>query len=56
MFTDVFEEFLGHGIFVVDGEQWRQQRKTASFMFSHAKLTQYMYQTCQYRETSETSW
>ncbi|CAA7050728.1 unnamed protein product [Microthlaspi erraticum] len=27
-------DLLGHGIFAVDGEKWRQQRKLASFEFS----------------------
>ncbi|KAH7862938.1 hypothetical protein Vadar_011323 [Vaccinium darrowii] len=31
---DKAAEFLGHGIFNVDGEKWRQQRKLASFEFS----------------------
>jgi len=31
---DVMEDLLGDGIFSVDGEPWRQQRKLASFEFS----------------------
>jgi len=31
---DILEDLLGDGIFSVDGEQWRQQRKIASFEFS----------------------
>ena len=31
---DILEDLLGNGIFTVDGEQWRQQRKIASFEFS----------------------
>ena len=27
-------ELFGHGIFIADGEQWKQQRKLASFEFS----------------------
>nr|GMC82816.1 cytochrome P450 704C1-like [Ipomoea batatas] len=31
---DVFGDLFGTGIFAVDGEKWRQQRKVASFEFS----------------------
>jgi cytochrome P450 len=31
---DILEDLLGDGIFSVDGEQWRQQRKLASFELS----------------------
>ena len=31
---DILEDFLGNGIFTIDGEQRRQQRKIASFEFS----------------------
>jgi cytochrome P450 len=31
---DIMEDLLGDGILSVDGEQWRQQRKLASFEFS----------------------
>jgi cytochrome P450 len=34
LFTSKFSEFLGRGIFNVDGEEWRWQRKIASHMFS----------------------
>lgn len=30
----LLSDFLGHGIFAVDGDKWRQQRKLASFEFS----------------------
>ncbi|XP_077234415.1 cytochrome P450 704C1-like [Tasmannia lanceolata] len=30
----IFSDFLGDGIFAVDGDKWRQQRKLASFEFS----------------------
>lgn len=33
-FAEKFEEMLGHGIFAVDGDLWRAQRKTGSHMFS----------------------
>ena len=47
LFSDVFDETLGKGIFTVDGDAWRSQRKIASHMFSFAKLNQYMFETCQ---------
>nr|AYV88890.1 cytochrome P450 oxidase CYP704A151 [Polygala tenuifolia] len=31
---DVLTDLFGHGIFIVDGEKWRQQRKLASYEFS----------------------
>lgn len=31
---DIMRDLFGHGIFVVDGEKWKQQRKLASFEFS----------------------
>ncbi|KAK9910702.1 hypothetical protein M0R45_034653 [Rubus argutus] len=31
---DIVSDIFGQGIFVVDGEKWRQQRKLASFEFS----------------------
>jgi len=31
---DIMEDLLGDGILTVDGEQWRQQKKLASFEFS----------------------
>ena len=30
----ILEDLLGKGIFTIDGEQWWQQRKIASFEFS----------------------
>ncbi|KAJ3680064.1 hypothetical protein LUZ60_016342 [Juncus effusus] len=38
---DVMSDFLGDGIFAVDGEKWRQQRKIASFEFSTKVLRDY---------------
>ncbi|KAL3684517.1 hypothetical protein R1sor_002539 [Riccia sorocarpa] len=35
---DQFRELLGHGIFLADGDAWKQQRKTASYEFSTQKL------------------
>lgn len=31
---DIMRDLFGHGIFAVDGEKWKQQRKLASFEFS----------------------
>ncbi|KAM7261044.1 hypothetical protein ACFE04_026519 [Oxalis oulophora] len=31
---ELVEDLFGHGIFAVDGKQWKQQRKLASFEFS----------------------
>ncbi|CAI9294113.1 unnamed protein product [Lactuca saligna] len=31
---DLLEDLLGHGIFAVDGEKWREQRKVSSHEFS----------------------
>ena len=31
---DIITDLFGHGIFAVDGDKWRQQRKLASFEFS----------------------
>ncbi|XWS32290.1 hypothetical protein CRYUN_Cryun23aG0147200 [Craigia yunnanensis] len=31
---EIISDFLGQGIFAVDGDKWRQQRKLASFEFS----------------------
>jgi len=36
--TESFEELLGNGIFTSDGDQWRIQRKTASNLFTKARL------------------
>ncbi|CAM6042745.1 unnamed protein product [Sphagnum compactum] len=33
-----FEDVMGHGIFIVDGEQWKHQRKVATVEFSSSKL------------------
>ncbi|KAJ4811898.1 Cytochrome P450 704C1 [Rhynchospora pubera] len=37
----VMSDFLGDGIFAVDGDKWRQQRKIASFEFSTKVLRDY---------------
>jgi len=38
----VFSEFLGRGIFAVDGKLWREQRKTASGIFSRRNFGENM--------------
>lgn len=38
-------DVLGHGIFNVDGASWYHQRKTASLMFTHKKLTNHIWTT-----------
>lgn len=37
----VLSDFLGDGILTVDGEQWRHQRKAASYQFSTKMLRDY---------------
>jgi len=37
----VLSDFLGDSIFTVDGEQWRHQRKAASYQFSTKMLRDY---------------
>lgn len=37
-FHEAFDIFFGNGIFNVDGEMWKKQRKLASYEFSSAKL------------------
>jgi hypothetical protein len=41
VFHENFDVFLGDGIFNVDGEIWKKQRKTASFEFASRKLRDY---------------
>ncbi|KAG0607846.1 hypothetical protein M758_8G059500 [Ceratodon purpureus] len=41
VFHENFDAFLGDGIFNVDGEIWKKQRKTASFEFASRKLREY---------------
>jgi len=43
LFRDQFEELLGEGIFNVDGDSWREKRKTASHMFSEKVVREDMY-------------
>jgi len=37
-FQSIMTDLLGHGIFVVDGPEWREKRKIASHMFSEKVL------------------
>lgn len=41
------EDFLGDGIFNVDGEAWRIQRKSASYEFSTRSLRNFVMETAQ---------
>jgi len=43
-FDELFYEFLGRGIFVIDGAEWREARKVASHMFSFGALRDQMQQ------------
>eukprot|EP00250_Pteridium_aquilinum_P015126 c22397_g1_i1 orf=197-1762(+) len=38
---DKQQEFLGNGIFSVDGSEWKQQRKTASYEFASRALKEF---------------
>ncbi|XP_012483958.1 cytochrome P450 94B3 [Gossypium raimondii] len=44
-FTEILGDFLGYGIFNVDGELWRMQRKLASHVFSTSFLREFMMST-----------
>ncbi|XVF13916.1 hypothetical protein REPUB_Repub09cG0011000 [Reevesia pubescens] len=44
-FTEILGDFLGYGIFNVDGELWRMQRKLASHAFSTHSLREYVMST-----------
>ncbi|XP_068664153.1 cytochrome P450 CYP94D108-like [Aristolochia californica] len=41
-FASMLQDFLGHGIFISDGEQWKAQRKTASFEFNTKSLRNFV--------------
>ena len=45
--SSTLEDFLGHGIFNSDGEQWLRQRKAASFEFSKRSLRKFIVDTVQ---------
>jgi cytochrome P450 len=40
--TSMMEDFLGHGIFNTDGEDWKWQRKLASYKFSKKSLRNFV--------------
>ncbi|XVF60037.1 hypothetical protein PTKIN_Ptkin08bG0010600 [Pterospermum kingtungense] len=44
-FTEILGDFLGYGIFNVDGELWRAQRKLASHAFSTSSLREFVMRT-----------
>lgn len=46
-FTEILGDFLGLGIFNVDGELWRTQRKLVSHEFSTKSLREYVLNTLQ---------
>nr|XP_024932905.1 cytochrome P450 94B3 isoform X2 [Ziziphus jujuba var. spinosa] len=46
-FTEILGDFLGFGIFNVDGELWRTQRKLVSHEFSTKSLREYVMNTLQ---------
>ncbi|XP_068662804.1 cytochrome P450 CYP94D108-like [Aristolochia californica] len=41
-FASMLQNFLGQGIFISDGEQWKAQRKTASFEFNTKSLRNFV--------------
>ncbi|KAF3435231.1 hypothetical protein FNV43_RR22318 [Rhamnella rubrinervis] len=47
LFTEILGDFLGFGIFNVDGELWRTQRKLVSHEFSTKSLREYVMNTLQ---------
>ncbi|OIW14461.1 hypothetical protein TanjilG_19509 [Lupinus angustifolius] len=51
-FTEILGDFLGHGIFNVDGELWLTQRKLASHEFSTRSLREFFMHTLE-EEVSE---
>ncbi|GLD91790.1 hypothetical protein PINS_up000323 [Pythium insidiosum] len=40
----IAKDLFGEGIFAVDGDKWRHQRKTASYLFSHQMMRDIMEQ------------
>merc|ERR1712137_1508911 len=44
-FISRMRDLLGNGIFNADGSAWYHQRKTASQMFTHKKLTNHIWRT-----------
>ncbi|GLJ48930.1 hypothetical protein SUGI_1032290 [Cryptomeria japonica] len=47
-FTTILHDFLGRGIFNVDGDLWKMQRKTASYEFNTKSLRSFMVKTVQW--------
>ncbi|GLJ48929.1 hypothetical protein SUGI_1032170 [Cryptomeria japonica] len=47
-FTFLLHDFLGRGIFNVDGELWKMQRKTASYEFNTNSLRSFVVETVQW--------
>ncbi|GLJ48931.1 hypothetical protein SUGI_1032300 [Cryptomeria japonica] len=47
-FTTILHDFLGRGIFNVDGDLWKMQRKTASYEFNTKSLRSFMVETVQW--------
>ncbi|KAG9454852.1 hypothetical protein H6P81_007756 [Aristolochia fimbriata] len=41
-FVSTLQDFLGEGIFISEGDQWKEQRKTASFEFSTKSLRNFV--------------
>ncbi|CAM0883193.1 unnamed protein product [Alopecurus aequalis] len=46
--VSMLEDFLGHGIFSSDGEQWLWQRKAASYEFSKRSLRNFVVDTVRF--------
>ncbi|GLD91791.1 hypothetical protein PINS_up000324 [Pythium insidiosum] len=42
--SELARDFFGEGIFAVDDDKWRHQRKTASYLFSHQMMRDIMEQ------------
>uniref|UniRef100_I1R6L1 Cytochrome P450 n=1 Tax=Oryza glaberrima TaxID=4538 RepID=I1R6L1_ORYGL len=47
--VSVMEDFLGHGIFNSDGDQWLWQRKAASYEFNKRSLRNFVVDTVRWR-------
>ncbi|XP_057820209.1 cytochrome P450 94A2 [Cryptomeria japonica] len=47
-YTTLLHDFLGRGIFNVDGELWKMQRKTASYEFNTISLRSFVVETVQW--------
>ncbi|XP_068659861.1 cytochrome P450 CYP94D108-like [Aristolochia californica] len=51
-FVSMLQDFLGQGIFISDGEQWKAQRKTASFEFSTKSLRNFVMDAVRFEVTN----